>query len=272
MDTTSPRLILCADDFAFSHATSRAIVSLAQAGKLNATGCMTALADWPTDAAMLRDVPDHVEIGLHLTLTLETPAIAMTGLTLDGRLPPIGELARRARKGTVPLVMVRSAVAEQFDRFEQAMGRPPAFVDAHQHAHALPGIRDVVLTETAAHAPNAWVRVCSDRPIAIAARPFRGKAVASALGSRGLRKAAEARGLRCNDGFAGHYGFAGDYAAIFPAFLRRPGQRHLVMCHPGDGGRDNDAIATARPIEAAALRALPISDMAAECGLAFPTR
>lgn len=272
MDTTSPRLILCADDFAFSHATSRTIVSLAQTGKLNATGCMSALADWPADAAMLRDVPDHVEIGLHLTLTLETPATPMPGLARDGRLPPIGDLARRARQGAVPLDMVRRAVAEQFDRFEQAMGRAPDFVDGHQHAHALPGIRDVVLAETAARAPRAWVRICTDRPTAIAARPFRGKAAASALGSRGLRTAAEAQGLRGNDGFAGHYGFAGDYAAIFPAFLRRPGPRHLVMCHPGDAGRDNDAIAAARPIEAAALRALPISDMAAECGLAFPTR
>jgi hypothetical protein len=266
-----PRLILCADDFAFSHDTSRTIVELAQAGKLNATGCMTALADWPADAAMLRDVPDHVEVGLHLTLTLEAPAIPMPELTDDGRLPPIAVLAERARRRTLPLEAIRQAVAAQFDRFEQAMGRPPAFVDGHQHAHALPGIRAIVLTQTAARAPNAWVRTCTDRPLAIAARPFRGKAVASAFHSAGMRGAAAAHGLACNDGFAGHYGFSGDYAAIFPAFLRQPGARHLVMCHPGAGERDHDAIAAARPVEAASLRALPISDMAAACGLAFPT-
>ncbi|WP_267381180.1 MULTISPECIES: ChbG/HpnK family deacetylase [unclassified Sphingomonas] len=266
-----PRLILCADDFAFSHGTSRTIVALAQAGKLNATGCMTALADWPGDAAMLRDVPDHVEIGLHLTLTLEAPAIPMPELAPDGRLPPIGVLAAAARRRALPLEAVRRAVAAQFDRFAQAMGRPPAFVDAHQHAHVLPGIRAIVLAETAARAPSAWVRTCTDRPLAIAGRPFRGKALASAYHASGLRRAAAAHGLACNAGFAGHYGFAGDCAAVFPAFLRHPGERHLVMCHPGDGARDHDAIAAARPIEAAALRALPISDMAAACGLSYPT-
>lgn len=268
----TPRLIVCADDFAFSNATSRIIVALAQAGKLNATGCMTALADWPKDAAMLADMPDTCEVGLHLTLTLEAPAIPMPELAPGGRLPPIGELAALARKGSVPLDAVRRAVALQFDRFEQAMCRPPAFVDGHQHAHALPGIRDVVLAETATRAPQAWIRTCTDAPLAIAARPFRGKAAASAFHSTGLRAAAAAHGLACNDGFAGHYGFSGDYAAIFPAFLRRPGTRHLVMCHPGDGGRDHDGIAAARPVEAAALRALPISDMASACGLAFPNR
>jgi hypothetical protein len=42
------------------------------------------------------------------------------------------------------------------------------------------------------------------------------------------------------------------------------------MCHPGAGSIDGDAIAGARRIEAAALRALPIGEIAAESGLAFP--
>ncbi|WP_447413034.1 hypothetical protein, partial [Clostridium perfringens] len=77
-------------------------------------------------------------------------------------------------------------------------------------------------------------------------------------------------GLRCNKGFAGHYDFASDFAAILPKFLRRPGAMHLVMCHPGGGRREGDAIAAARPREAAALQAAPIIDMAAAEGLAFP--
>ena len=263
------RLILCADDYGFSPEVSRTIARLAIAGKLNATGCMTAMSNWPEDARRLRDLPEWVEVGLHLTLTLEVPLTAMT-LARGGVLPGINTLRRIARAGRVDLGEVAAEVRAQFDRFMAVRGRPPAFVDAHQHAHALPGIREVVLAETARVAPSAWVRSCADAPLAIAARPYRGKAVASALGSRGLAAAATTLGLATNHGFAGHYGFAGDYAAMFPHFLRRPGRAHLVMCHPGGGARSGDAIAAARRVEAAALAVLPISDLATEAGLAFP--
>ena len=76
-------------------------------------------------------------------------------------------------------------------------------------------------------------------------------------------------GLLTNRGFAGHYGFTGDYRALLPRFLARPGARHLVMCHPGSGTRAGDAIAAARPVEAAALRTMPVAELAAAHGLFF---
>jgi hypothetical protein len=106
--------------------------------------------------------------------------------------------------------------------------------------------------------------------LAILRRPFSGKAIGSAWHSRGLRKAAAALGLRTNHGFSGHYDFRGDYAALFPRFLRRPGPMHLVMCHPGAGERAGDSIAAARIVEAKALHRMPIADMAGAEGLAFP--
>ena len=261
------RLVLCADDFGFSPAVSRVIADLAGAGRLNAIGCMAAMPGWPTDAAMLRDLPPHVRTGVHLTLTLEAPLTRMPRLAPAGVLPGIDALRRHA--STVPLDEIASEVAAQLDRFAQVMGRAPDFVDAHQHAHVLPGIRDVVLDAVAARAPGAWVRDCTDRAPAIAARPWRGKAVASAWRSRGIARAAAARGLAVNHGFAGHYGFAGDYRAIFPRFLVAPGDLHLVMCHPGADDRPGDTIAAARVIEAAALATLPIAELAAARGLAF---
>lgn len=230
---------------------------------------MTAMPNWPEDARSLHDLPEWVELGLHLTLTLEMPLTSMA-LARGGALPCIDALRRLARAGSVDLEEIAAEVRAQFDAFTSVLGRAPAFVDAHQHAHALPGIREIVLAETARVAPSAWVRSCADAPLAIAARPYRGKALASALGSRGLAAAAGAHGLATNHGFAGHYGFAGDYATTFPRFLRRPGRAHLVMCHPGEGARAGDAIAAARCIEAAALSTLPISDLASHAGLAFP--
>ncbi len=261
------RLVLCADDFGFSPAVSRVIADLAGAGRINATGCMATMPGWPSDAAMLRDLPARVRTGVHLTLTLEAPLTRMPRLAPAGMLPGIDELRRHA--SALPLSEIAAEVSAQLDRFAQVMGRAPDFVDAHQHAHVLPGIRDVVLDAVAAQAPGAWVRDCVDRASAIAARPWRGKAAASAWRSRGLARAAATRGLTVNRGFAGHYGFAGDYRAIFPRFLTAPGDVHLVMCHPGAGERSGDAIAAARADEAAALATLPVAELAAARGLTF---
>ena len=265
-----PRLILCADDFAFSRGVSETIAELAHAGKLNATSCMAVMPGWAADSALLRDVPGHVQIGLHLTLTGERPLTDMPILAPDGVLPEINPLARMASRGRLPLDEIASEVGAQFDAFVAAMGRPPAFVDGHQHSHALRGIREIVLGETARRAPGAWVRDCVDRPLAMLARPFARKAIASAFHSRGLRRAAAAHGIACNDSFAGHYDFTSDYRSLLPRFLRKPAAMHLVMCHPGAGTRPGDAIATARPREADTLRDWPIADMAAAEGLAFP--
>ncbi|KQN19411.1 hypothetical protein ASE86_13100 [Sphingomonas sp. Leaf33] len=264
------RLILCSDDFAFSRGVSDTIAGLAREGKLNAIGCMTAMPGWAEDSVLLRGLPPHVEIGLHLTLTEERPITAMPGHAPQGIMPTIDTVTRRAGQGALPLAEIACEVTAQFDAFIGAMGRPPAFVDGHQHSHVLPGIRRIVLAETARRAPDAWLRDCTDRLSAMLARPFRGKAIGSAYHSRGFRRDAARLGLATNDSFAGHYDFARDYAAILPLFLRRPGHRHLVMCHPGAGERAGDTIAAARPREAAGLRATDIRDMAAREGLAFP--
>lgn len=265
-----PRLILCADDFAFSRDVSETIAALAQDGKLNAISCMAVMPGWAADSVLLHNLPDYVQIGLHLTLTGENPLTPMPEIAPEGMLPSIEALRRYAHGGQLPLDQIAVEVRAQFDAFMATMGRPPAFVDGHQHAHALPGIRDIVLKETACRAPGAWLRNCSDRPLAMLSRPFRGKAIGSAFHSRGLRAAAAGYGLSCNDSFAGHYDFARDYAGVFAAFLQQPGTTHLVMCHPGAGNRHGDEIASARPREASALRRLPIADMAIAKGLSFP--
>jgi predicted glycoside hydrolase/deacetylase ChbG (UPF0249 family) len=265
-----PRLILCSDDFAISSKVSETIAELAGDGKLNAISCMTAMPNWPADCVLLRDLPDYVQIGLHLTLTGERPLTAMPRFAPNAEFPEINALSRLARRGYAPLGEIVEEISAQFDAFIDATGRVPAFVDGHQHAHALPDIREIVLAETARRAPHAWVRNCADRPWAMFARPYFGKAIASAYHSLGLRAAAAAHGLTCNDSFAGHYDFSADYRIMFSHFLRQPGAMHLVMCHPGAGLRTGDGIAAARVREAEALRHSSIADIAAAAGLTFP--
>ncbi len=267
-----PRLVLCADDFGFSPGISAVIADLAHQGRLNAISCMAVCPGWTTDAALLKDLPASVEIGLHLVLTDEKPLSAMTRLAPDGKMFSCDQLTRLSvlKRLNQPALRaeLHAEIIAQFNRFEDAMGRPPAFVDGHQHAHLLAGIRDLVLTETAWRAPGAWVRNCADSLAGILARPFPGKAAASALESRGLARAAADHGLACNDSFGGHYDFASDYSQLFPRFLRRPGKMHLVMCHPGAGDLAGDSIASGRKREAQALGTMPIAAIAAACGFA----
>ena len=256
-----PRLTLCADDYAWSPATSRVIAALLEAGKLNATGCMTVRANWADDSRRLRELPATAQIGLHLVLTDEEP------LASAGSMPTIAQ----RREGAIDQAGIAIEIEAQFDAFEQAMGRPPAFVDGHQHAHSLSGIRSHVLATASHRAPRAWVRTCQDRWSAIARRPFRGKAIGSAYHSRRLIADARAAGLKTNLGFAGHYDFRSDFATLLPRFLNSPGEEHLVMCHPGTDDRSGDSIAAARVAEAAALQAVSVRAIAAAHGLDFAT-
>ena len=264
-----PRLILCADDFALSPAISDTIAGLAAAGRINAISCMAVMPGWRQDSAFLRSLPRSISVGLHLTLTEEAPLVSTPALAPHGRMLGIDALTALTMQGRIPLNAVATEIRAQFERFAEMTGRPPDFVDGHQHAHVLPGIRGLVIAATRRHAPNAWLRDCTDRLAGILARPFKGKALASAAYSTGFAKAASAAGLDCNQGFAGHYGFAGNYARIFPHFLKSPGDAHLVMCHPGAGISADDTIALARHGEAAALWTLPIGDIAVAHGLSF---
>lgn len=263
------RLLLCADDFALSSPISETIVELAVAGKINAISCMSASPNWSVDSQLLTRVPATVEIGLHLVLTSETPITSMPLLAPAGQLPGIDRLTWDAWRGRLPTAEIAAEIAVQFDRFREVSGKDPDFVDGHQNSHILPGIRHSVIAATKSYAPHAWMRDCSDRFGAMMARPFRGKAIASAAKSSGFAQAVAAQGLRCNIGFAGHYGFAGDYSLVFERFLHSPGPMHLIMCHPGAGTLSQDSIAHARINEAKALRMLPIRDMAESYGLAF---
>ncbi len=53
--------------------------------------------------------------------------------------------------------------------------------------------------------------------------------------ARGFRAKAKAAGFALNDGFSGFSDFdpKADYAEDFTTFLRAPGARPLIMCHPG---------------------------------------
>jgi len=223
------RLILCADDYALAPGVSRAIRDLAAAGRLNATSVMAPGPDLAAEAnRLLAIAPEGFQIGLHVTLTggltpLTAPRLAMA----EG----IGSLLMRSHLGRLDRSAIAAEVEAQMQAFIAAFGRPPAFVDGHQHAHLLPGIRDIVVASAARHAPGAWIRQCSGP--GGAGQGVKGRVIAGL--SRGLTRLLARHGIPANPAFSGAYDFrrAADFAAIFPTFLSRLPDGALVMVHPG---------------------------------------
>lgn len=231
-------LILCADDYALSPAVSRGIWEALSAGRLSGTGVMTNRPFWREGAAELAPFLDRAEIGLHLNLTLGAPLAAMPRFAPEGRLPALGPLLRSALLRRLPEAELRAEIDRQLDAFVAETGRPPAYVDGHQHVHVLPGLRDWLIDALSRRgwAGRVWLRDCADSPAALLRRRSEiPKAAFVGALARGFAAAARAKGFATNEGFAGYSSFdpARAYGTDFRAFLTAPGRRHLVMCHPG---------------------------------------
>lgn len=243
-------IILCADDFAICDGVSSGIEELAAARRLSATGAIVTLPRWPTDGPRLARLADTIAIGLHLNLTLGAPLGAMPHLAPAGRLPPLGQLVRAAMLGRVDAREVAAEAGRQIGHFRAHTGRDPDFIDGHQHAHALPGVRDGVTTALIEAFPHSkpLVRDPADRRSRILARgAASGKSLLIALLSTGFGARLRGAGFPTNDGFSGISAFdrSSPFAAELSRFLSHPGPRHLVMCHPG---RADDELARLDPV------------------------
>ena len=232
------RFVLCADDYALSPAVSRGVREALSAGRLSATSVMTTQAGWPEEARPLAEAARRADVGLHFNLTLDRPLGPMPTLAPRGRLPSIAALMSASRKGALPQAEIGAELARQLDAFEAHFGRPPDFVDGHQHVQILPGVREPLLAELARRglAGKVWLRDSADRLGRALARGVElKKALGVAVLGRGFAPAARAAGFALNDGFSGFSSFdpARDYGGDFARYLKAPGARHLVMCHPG---------------------------------------
>lgn len=232
-------ILLCADDYGLAPGVNAAIRDLIAAGRLTATSVMSLCPHWAGGAALLRELADKADVGLHFTLTDQPPLGPLPRLARDGRLPPLGRLMGLAYGGRLDPVEIRDELSRQLDAFATAWGGPPAYIDGHQHVHQLPTVRDAVADALAA-LPGAYVRLCGEPATAILRR---GVAVPKTLLigglGGGLARLARARGIPANTRFAGVYDFATatPFADLLPRFLDTPGpapdDRPLVMVHPG---------------------------------------
>lgn len=240
--------ILCADDFGLTAGVDAAILDLAARDRLSAVSALVTAPAWRADAEHLRILGPRVEVGLHLAFTEFPPLGGASSLAPAGRARSQAGLMAAALAGALDPADVAREIERQIEAFSGAVGRPPDFVDGHQHVHQFPRIAPAVVAALAARAGwNPWLRVCAD---SLGSIRRRGQGVLDALtasmAGRALRRLARTRGVAVNDGISGFYNVraAPSYARIFPDFLRAMGPRHLVVCHPG---RCADDAERARP-------------------------
>jgi len=239
-DAATPRRFwLCADDYGLSPGVNRAIRELIERGRLNATSVMV------VGPAIGRDEVSSLQaaaaksprcaIGLHATLTAPFRPLTMHFQPIEGgQFPAFPKLLRAGLLRRLDPEIIRAELLVQLAAFTELFGRPPDFVDGHQHAQLFPQVRDGFLAAVRQAAPGAWVRQGGrERPLA--QRLGAPKALVLDILSGQFRKRAARAGIAFNPGFAGAYDFSQepDFGALMGRFLDRLPEGGLVMCHPG---------------------------------------
>ena len=233
------RIWLCADDYGLSPGVNRGIRDLIERGRLNATSVMMVGPSIGRDEAgalqsAVANSP-RCSIGLHVTLTAPFRPLTMHFQPIDGGMfLPFPKLLRAGLLRRLDPEIVQAELMVQISAFSEMFGRPPDFVDAHQHAQLFPGVRDAFLTAVKRAAPNAWVRQ-GGRSQPLARRLGTPKALVLDLLSAQFRRRAARANIAFNPGFAGAYDFTRrpDFGTLMGQFLDGMPEDGVIMCHPG---------------------------------------
>jgi predicted glycoside hydrolase/deacetylase ChbG (UPF0249 family) len=260
------RVIINADDYAYSEGIDAAILDLAEKNIVTATTALVCSPRWPIAAKALRDAP--LSAGLHLDFT-NSFAPTNAGVEL-----PVKQLILRCWSRQLPLEAAARSVREQLDRFEQAMGRAPEMVDGHEHCFQFPVIREALIEEL-----QRRYGAAAKKPMLRNTRPhaWRGtKAlIIAALGSGALKRLARNAALPISGDFAGVYDFAADsdlpelWCAWFES-LKVDTAPGIIMCHPSYARKPNDpidSIADARAREADWLKSAAFAELCKASGI-----
>lgn len=269
---TRRRVCVCVDDYGLHNGIDRAALHLVALQRVHAVSCLVGGASWSVSSRQLRALDaGRVDIGLHLDFT-EVPMLSGSRHTL------INVIVRSHVRGLNRL-RIRAEIQAQFDAFEQAMGRLPAFVDGHQHVHQLPIVRSELMAELASRVRGGappWIRSTrAPQRMPGMATPFLRRFKASViqqLGSHGLALEAQRLGYPQNKHLLGVYDFRGGascYRQLLAAWLRGATDGDLLMCHPGWSATDPDPLAPARHAEFEVLSSAALSAEACAAGVEF---
>lgn len=250
-------VVLCADDFAVHASASLGIARLAAMGRISATSAMVLSPRWAQDVALLQDLRDKIDVGLHLDWTSDFALAAGHGMSL-------GAAMLKAALGGFEQAAARVVIERQLDVFEAQWQAPPDFVDGHQHVQQFAGIREALVQALTSRygSPNGSLNGRSAYPpyLRISRAPS-GAAdlksrVIAAMGASALEKIAANAGIARAKALLGVYDFSGDearYAQKMEGWLSAAPAGSIIMCHPARSVEPDDVIGVARAQEFAYL-------------------
>lgn len=223
-------LILCADDYGISPGVNAAILDLAQQQKLSAVSCMTLSRHMTRqDADWLKKLHPHLAIGLHVTLTYLPPLTQAFPAMTEKELFKKSWLRRLDRN------VIENEIIRQFEQFIALFGFAPDFIDGHQHIHALPVIRDIILQCRARFAPQSWMRdICNPFGAEKLHKTEKKRLIVSVLGWFFQQQLRHKKILH-NNGIYGFYDYTRkhDFAALFTQWVHTAPDHALIYVHPG---------------------------------------
>jgi predicted glycoside hydrolase/deacetylase ChbG (UPF0249 family) len=226
-------LVVTADDYGLTDATSRAIVACHAAGTVTATSVLAVAPGVERRLPWLDDAPG-LSVGVHLALVGEDPPLLSatevpTLVDRRGRLAASWRaLVPRLVAGRVDPADVRRELAAQIDLVAAARTPRPTHLDSHQHLHLWPLVAEVVVALAvergigAVRVPRPTRPSARNRGIATLARRLDAR-----LAAAGLARTERFRGLD----EAGHWSAASLRAAL-AELSGSPGSVE-VNVHPG---------------------------------------
>jgi len=266
-----PRAVaVCIDDYGLHEGINQAALELARLRRVSAISCMPDGPGWRAGAAALRDLPADTQLGLHVNLT--------EALGPGGLARPLSRLILRSYARRLDGAALRREIGRQLASFEAGVGRPPDFVDGHQHVHQLPGVREAlieVLNQRRA-AVRPWLRCTHPADlrrghgISLAARAK--SALIGRLGGPALGRLAAANGYPQNGRLLGVYAFDGSerqYLERLQAWFEAAHDGDVLMCHPSLDGPWPDPILAARTREYRVLSSPDFSELVQRCWIAI---
>lgn len=241
-DAATKRLLVCADDYAYTQQTSAAIISLIEEGAINATSCVVESQTWASDGEVLRQTAasrPHVAVGLHLNLTERI-----------GSQQAIFSQARLAFDRSETLInQIYERFSAQWALFVSVIGFQPHFIDGHQHAHLPFASRVALFRLIEAVGFRGWVRQCRT-----SSQRFSAKRIVLDPLTDAFRAHAQRHLVQLNPGFGGLRRFAlnEDVIAQWIEDLTAMRGGGVLMVHAG-AEAPGDPIGHCRRQEAAAL-------------------
>lgn len=270
---TAPKtLAFCVDDIGLVDGAAETVAALASAGRICAASCVTTAGAWRSEGAAVAVAATPAatfELGLHFNLTAGAPLSPDLGRVWP-TLPGLERLIVLAHLGHLPLAALAIEFSAQRDAFADATGRPPRFVDGHQHVHHLPGIRELVLNALPALATRGEAPAIRNTGHVVGPGHGWKRMLIERTGGRALQRLLQERQLRHNSALLGVYDFrASDYRSLVRGWLAAaPASGGIVFCHPNHAAASaDDPIGEARCREAVYLSSTAFADDLAEAGV-----